>query len=95
MQTPQNNWQGRNLSGYANPEFDRLYGQYLNTLDISKRQSVFADLNRRAAEDVLFFPLYYGSGSSTITFRRGIRGPGPSLPIQTVSTWNVHQWEFR
>jgi peptide/nickel transport system substrate-binding protein len=94
MQTPQNNWQGRNLSGYSNPEFDRLYGQYLNTLDISKRQSVFADLNRRAAEDALFFPLYYGSGSSTITFRRGIRGPGPSLPIQTVSTWNVHQWEI-
>lgn len=94
MQTPQNNWQGRNLSGYSNPDFDRMYGQYLNTLDVSQRQSVYADVVRRAAQDVLFLPMYYGSGSSTTSFRKGLRGPTASLPIQTITTWNVHEWEL-
>jgi peptide/nickel transport system substrate-binding protein len=94
MQTPENKWQGRNLSGYLNPDFDRLYAQYVNTLELGKRREVYADVLKRGADEVMFLPLYYSSGSNTAAFRRGLRGPGQVLPNQVVTTWNIHEWEM-
>jgi peptide/nickel transport system substrate-binding protein len=94
MQTAANRWQGRNLSGYSNPDFDRLYAQYVNALEIPKRQSLQVDLLKWGADEVLYLPLYYSSGSNTTAFRRNLRGPGPVLPNQVVTTWNIHEWEM-
>jgi peptide/nickel transport system substrate-binding protein len=94
LQTAQNNWEGSNLSGFSDPEFDRLYTQYASTLDAPARQARYADLLKRVADEALFLPLYYSSGTSHTTFRRGIRGPGAVQQIQKAQSWNIHEWEM-
>jgi peptide/nickel transport system substrate-binding protein len=89
-----NGWSAANLSGYSNPDYDRLFSLYANELDVVKRESFFADVVKRAADEVLFAPLYYSSGSATTSFRRGVRGPTATLPTQPVTTWNMHEWEM-
>lgn len=90
----QNRWQGANRSGYSNPVFDRLYDEYATTLDITKRQGLLADLLKFAADEAIYFPLYYSFGTETAAVRKGIRGPGPVAVMQLVTVWNIHQWEM-
>ena len=92
--TVQNRWNGRNLLGYVNPEFDRRYDEYNNTLEVAKRQSAHADLLRWMADEMVYLPLYYDVGSTTTAFRKGIRGPGPVPAVQVITTWNIHEWEM-
>ena len=92
--TANNRWAGTNLLGYNNPEFDRLYNNYTNSLEDAKRQSNQADLLRFVADDMFYIPLYYDVGSTTTVFRRGIKGPGRLSPVQKVTPWNIQEWEF-
>ena len=78
----------------GNPDYDRLYGLFANELDPTKRISRYADVAKFAADEVIFLPLYYSSGSATTTFRRGITGPTAVLPTQPVTTWNMHEWDI-
>lgn len=94
MQTPENNWRGRNMTGYSNPDFDRLYDQYSSALETSRRQSLYTDVIKRVADEALLIPLYYTTGTSYTSFRRGIRGPGQVMPIQKAQSWNIHEWEM-
>jgi peptide/nickel transport system substrate-binding protein len=92
--TAQNSWQGRNLLGYVNPEFDRRYAQVNGALDLGQRQSLYADLLRWTVDELPYLPLYYSFDSATTAFHRGIRGPTGILPGQKVGTWNIHEWEM-
>jgi peptide/nickel transport system substrate-binding protein len=92
--TAENRWQGRNLLGYVNPEFDRRYSEYTNTLEVARRQSAHGDLLRWMADEMVFLPLYYDVGTTTTAFRKGIRGPGHVPPAQVIMTWNIHDWEM-
>jgi peptide/nickel transport system substrate-binding protein len=90
----ENRWSGRNLLAYVNPEFDRRYHEYINTLESNRRQSLHADLLRWVADEMMFLPLYFDIGSSTSAFRRTVRGPGHVTPVQVATTWNIHEWEM-
>lgn len=90
----ENRWQGTNLLGYVNPEFDRRYGEYANALEMGRRQSIHADLLRWMADELPYLPLYYDVGSTTTVFRRGVSGPGRLSPVQKVTPWNIHEWEM-
>ena len=83
-----------NISGYSNPDYDRLFAAFANELDPARRTSNFADVVKFAADNVVFMPFYYSSGSATISFRRGITGPVAVLPEQPVATWNVSTWDM-
>ncbi len=88
-----NGWSAANISGYNNPEYERLYGAFASELDPTRRISRYADVAKFVADEVIFLPLYYSSGSATTSFRRGITGPTAVLPSQPVSTWNMHEWD--
>ncbi|HEY3116711.1 MAG TPA: ABC transporter substrate-binding protein, partial [Chloroflexota bacterium] len=60
-----NGWSGANISGYNNPEYERLYAAFANELDPTRRTSRYADVAKFAADEVIFLPLYYSSGSAT------------------------------
>lgn len=92
--TAQNSWTGRNFTAYVNPEFDALYGRFANELDPARRQSVQVDLLSWFARELFVLPLYYTAATGITSFRRGIRGPGPVLPVLKVGTWNIHDWEM-
>jgi peptide/nickel transport system substrate-binding protein len=89
-----NRWSARNLLAYVNPEFDRRLNEYNGTLELDKRLSQYADLQRWMADEMSYLPIYYDVGSTTQAFRKGIRGPGPVIPSQMVGTWNIHTWEM-
>ena len=90
----ENRWSAQNLLAYVNPEFDRRYQEYSNALELERRRSLHADLQRWMADEMSYLPIYYDVGSTTTAFRRGIRGPGPVIPAQMVGTWNIHLWEM-
>jgi peptide/nickel transport system substrate-binding protein len=92
--TAENRWSGINIGAYNSPEFDRRFNEYLNTLEVEKRRSVYADLQRWMIDELNYLPLYYDVGSSVTVFRRGVSGPTGVLPTQVVGTWNVHTWEM-
>jgi len=87
-------WRGNNRGGYANPSYDRLYDQYIGTLDAGQRRSLYADVLKIAADEAIFVPMYYYFGTVSVAVRKGVRGPGPINPIQLASGWNVHTWEM-
>ncbi len=94
LATPQNNWAGRNFTSYLSPEYDALYARFVNELDTTRRQSVEVDLQSWAARELFALPFFYTAATGITSFRRGIRGPGPVLPVLKVGTWNIHDWEM-
>ena len=50
---------GNNRGGYANPEMDRLTQTGRETLDVGRRRDVYAAVQRLAAEDLPFIPLWW------------------------------------
>jgi peptide/nickel transport system substrate-binding protein len=88
-----NRWLGQNVWGYENPVFDRMYDDYLVTLEIGRRQAALADMLKMAADDVVFMPMWYELGLLNTVFRKGVHGPRPVRTIQQESTWNIHTWE--
>ena len=59
-----NKWQGRNLSRYVNPEYDRLYGLAQHELDPVKRAALFIQMNDLVCNAHCIVPLYHGSSNS-------------------------------
>jgi len=89
-----NRWLGLNVWGYSNPVWDRMYDQYIVTFDVGKRQDQLADMLKLAADDVVWIPMWYELGLLNLAFRKGVRGPVASRPLQQESLWNVHTWEI-
>lgn len=94
VSSAQRRWSGSNYGGYSDPTLDRLSERYLSTLDVSSRQEILADLLKMEADHVLTIHLYYGIGTNTTAFRKGIRGPGLVPATQLVNAWNIHVWEM-
>jgi peptide/nickel transport system substrate-binding protein len=92
--TAQNSWVGVNTTAYSNPEFDRQNDLFNGTLDIAKRQSVYADLLHWMADEVVSFPLFYAVSGAITAHRAGIRGPTSVSAVSKVGPWNVQEWEM-
>jgi peptide/nickel transport system substrate-binding protein len=88
-----NRWLGQNVWGYSNQIFDRMYDEYIVTLDMGKRQGLLADMLKMAADEAIFMPMWYELGLLNSAYRSGVRGPGPVKTIQQESTWNIHDWD--
>jgi peptide/nickel transport system substrate-binding protein len=94
ISTESTRWRGNNHGGYSNPLYDRLYDEYITTLDTLRRQGLLADLLKMAAEEVIFVPVYYDASTAYVAFRTGIRGPGHVSANQLANLWNVQTWEM-
>ena len=87
-------WRGSNFGGYSNPTYDRLYDQYIGTLDPAGRQSLAADMLKIEADDLASLHIYHDLATNNAAWRKGVRGPGPLTPYHTVNAWNIHTWEL-
>lgn len=83
-------WRGGNRGAYSRPELDRLYRQYITTIDPSQRQDVLVALVKFASEDVTYVPLYYQVDVHAI--RTGLKGLVPRWPGQSGMAFNAHEW---
>ena len=48
-----------NLTGYSNPEYDKLWGQQTSEMDAAKRTAFIDQLSAKLVQDVVFHPIAY------------------------------------
>jgi peptide/nickel transport system substrate-binding protein len=91
---PENRWAGGNRSGYSNPVYDRLYDQYLTTLDTQQRVSLLAQAEKVFTEDVPAIMQYF---QNTATARVGaLKGPKntPAPGVGGGGVSRIHEWTW-
>lgn len=79
-----NNWSGRNVTRYQNPEYDALYNKALVELDPDKRTQLFIQMNDLAIKDVVEIPLVY---------RTGVVARSKTLNWSQNSPWDSNLWD--
>jgi ABC-type transport system substrate-binding protein len=89
--TAENGWRGSNRSGWTNPAYTELIGQFMSTLEFSQREEQLAQMARIFTEDaptisLSFRPIVW-------TYVSELRGPTP-VPPETNPIWNIHEWEW-
>jgi peptide/nickel transport system substrate-binding protein len=87
-----NRWRGRNFGGYSNQAFDEQVTRLLTTVQASQRNEIGADLFKKALEDVVWIPLWYGP--DILAARSAVRGVTKVSPAQDAVAWNIHLWEI-
>jgi peptide/nickel transport system substrate-binding protein len=93
--TEANGWRGRNVWGYSDPSWDERYERYSETLSFGPRQEILADMLKRAADELIFLPLWYYLGTTNTAVRRGLTGPTGVKSFFDCDQWNIHTWELR
>ena len=78
----QNSWSGRNLGGFSQPEYDRLFDQLVNELNHSRFQSHYADMVRWTAQELPFLVAYYEISSNLTAIGPAFAGRLRSLPYR-------------
>jgi peptide/nickel transport system substrate-binding protein len=82
-----NRWQGRNITRWRNPDYDRIYAQTQNKLDPIKRAALFIQLNDLVIKNTVVIPVIFRkSVSGTIN---GLHAP---LSGWDNDTWDLPDW---
>ncbi len=68
--TKENNYQGQNIGGWRNDEFDRLTSQAVLEFDEAKRKQLFARAQEIWAEELPALPLYFRANPYVV--RKGL-----------------------
>ncbi len=63
---------GANRGRYINPEMDKLIKEGETTYDMEERKKIYSKIQKIAAEDVVYIPLWYPD--SVAIFRKGLKG---------------------
>jgi peptide/nickel transport system substrate-binding protein len=92
--TEANRWKGANFGAYTNPRYDTLYDQLLVALEVPQQRSLWADLLKINADDAVSVYLYYDTTTSTVAYRKGIKGVTRVPAAQRVNAWNIHLWDM-
>jgi peptide/nickel transport system substrate-binding protein len=83
-----NHWAGRNVTRWANAEYDRLWREAETELDPITRAALFIRMNDLVIEDVAVIPLVLRSGVSAV--RHTLRGV--ALSPWDSALWNLAYW---
>jgi len=83
-------WSGANNGGYVNPVVDRMFEQWVVTLDPNARLEREADFYKLLADEVAYMPIIYDL--EIFAHRRGLVGPQPFSFLGRNTTSNVHTW---
>ena len=89
-QIPQksNNWSGDNNSRYCNPEYDRLWQEANQELDLEKREQLFIEMNDILIEDAAVIPLVHRA--DVMAFSNSLTGYEPTA--WDMRTWDIMNW---
>jgi peptide/nickel transport system substrate-binding protein len=67
--TKENKWQGRNITRWTNPEYDKLFAASEGELDPVKRSAMFIAMNDLACGDQAVIPVVYRPRTAAISSR--------------------------
>lgn len=91
--SPASRWAGTNYGGYSNPEYDRLFSQAMNALEVPQRQELLYGIVKVIADDVPVIPLYLVANPTVVG--PAVAGLGHIPAEQAASAWNIHEWTYR
>jgi peptide/nickel transport system substrate-binding protein len=84
-----NEWRGNNYERYSNPEYDKLYEQYLKETDQDKRTQMVIKMNDILISDVVIIPLVARKGPVSGRSKQ-LQGIVPN-PWES-ELWNIADW---
>jgi peptide/nickel transport system substrate-binding protein len=90
---PANAFAGQNLSGFSNPEMDRLIDALEIELDPEKRRSLWAEAQRLYATELPSLPLYFRSSVFVLPkWLSGVRPTGNQYPTTLwITDWSAEE----
>jgi peptide/nickel transport system substrate-binding protein len=77
---------GNNRGAYANPEMDRLLESAEITLDPERRQAIFSEVQKLAAHDLPYVPLWWIDTVTVMTHRLDGVQPYPNGSLISLAT---------
>lgn len=80
---------GTNITGYCNPDLDKLLLKGAATLDQNARKDIYQQANKIINDDVPILPLYRPTANYGVAKR--ISGFDPSIPLTSI-TVNAESW---
>jgi peptide/nickel transport system substrate-binding protein len=82
----ENKWQGRNVTRWRNPEYDKLFEASLTELDPVKRASQFIRMNDLVIQNVVVIP---------VLWRMVVSAVSKKLMNTSISGWDSNLWNLR
>ena len=89
--TSDNGWSGQNYPGYSNKRMDDLIDSLELELDLDKRLTLWAELQRLYAEDLPALPLFFRANA--YFFPKWLKSVRPTGHMAPTTTW-VEEWRY-
>ena len=89
--TSENGWSGQNYPGYSNKRMDDLIDSLELELDLDKRLTLWAELQRLYAEDLPALPLFFRANA--YFFPKWLKSVRPTGHMAPTTTW-VEEWRY-
>lgn len=90
---PETRWQGRNLGGWSNPEYDRLFQVFTGTLERSEIVRLTAQMEKLFTEELPTIVHYFTPGVTA--HLAALKGPTVALVPGGTGGWShVYRWEW-
>jgi len=88
-------WRGENVTGWANPAYDRLVDAFNITLDPNERVQQRAQMAKLFSEEVPAIMLT--ENPNMHAFLSSVKNVSPRVPYHTTGriTWNIERWELQ
>ena len=87
-------WQGRNLGGWSNPEYDRLFQLFTGTLDRSETVRLIAQMEKAFTEELPSIVHYFIPGVNAHV--GALKGPEVALVPGAGGGWShVYRWAWQ
>ena len=84
-----NQWQEPNNARYCNPEYDRLWDEARQELDLDRRAELFQQMNELLAQDVAVIPVVHRAMTNAVSDRL----TGVKFTPWDASTWAIKDWQ--
>ena len=66
---------------------------HTEALNSGPRQSILVDMLKKAADELIFLPLWYYLGTTNLAVRKGVQGPAGTRSFFQADAWNVDTWD--
>ncbi len=86
--SPDNQWQGENIARFCDEEFETVYAELKNTIEMSKRIELGQQLNTIIFEKGGMIPLVHRGRLSGVSNTLG----GVDLNVWDTELWNIADW---
>jgi peptide/nickel transport system substrate-binding protein len=92
LRIAEHNWNGRNRTGYTNPELDVLTDRYVTTIPINERTQVLGQILQHLTERVIIMYLFFEQTPTPIANRlMNVTATNREAHV----TWNAHEWDVK